>query len=83
MEFIWNLITLPFRLLSGILGLTIFLIGLALWIFCIYDCAKRRFRDPNHKWIWLAVLVISWPLGVSWLAAAAYLIFGRQQAYGY
>ena len=83
LEFIWNLITLPLRIVSGIFGAALFLLTLALWGFCVYDCAKRRFRDPNHKWIWLAVLVLSWPLGVPWLGAIAYLLFGRQQAYGY
>lgn len=82
-EFIWNLLTWPLRLVTGFLAMVIFLLSLALIIFCIYDCSKRRFRNPNHKWIWIAALVLSWPLGVSWLAAGAYLLIGRQQAYGY
>ncbi|MBW3625716.1 MAG: PLD nuclease N-terminal domain-containing protein [Armatimonadetes bacterium] len=78
----WDLITLPFRLVSGLLGILIWIIIFALWVYCVYDCATRRFRDPNHKWIWLAVLLVSFPLGLSWLSAILYLIFGRQQAYG-
>lgn len=77
----WDLLTWPFQALGWMLGLVIGLLLFGLWAFCVFDCIKRRFRDPNHKWMWLAALFVTIPFGLAWLAAVAYLVFGRQQAY--
>ncbi len=74
-----HLITLPFRILTGILGFTIGLILFLFWAWCVYDCLTRLFSDPSKKGIWMAILLISLPLGLSWLAAMIYVIFGREQ----
>lgn len=79
----WDLITWPFRLLTSGLAALVGLLLFGLWVYCVYDCATRRFRDPNYKTIWLIALVVSIFIGLGPLASAAYLIFGRQQAYRY
>ncbi len=71
---------------AGLTGLWIFcsviggLIGLlllVLWIICIIDVAKRQkdeFPDAgeNTKTIWLVVLIVSWVVSLSWVAAIVY-----------
>ena len=76
----WNLITWPFRIFSSILGALIGIILFFLWAWCVYDCITRRFRDPSHKGIWLAVLILSMFIGAGPIAAFIYMMFGRQQS---
>jgi hypothetical protein len=79
----WDLLMWPFRVLGWGLGVLIGLIIFGLWLYCMFDCITRRFRDPNHKWLWLAALVLSWPLGVPWLGVLAYLFVVKQRAFGH
>lgn len=62
-------------LLHSLIGLILF----AFWCWCVYDCiTTRRFRDPNKRYIWLAVLIVSLLIGLFPLGAFAYIIFGRE-----
>jgi hypothetical protein len=67
------------NLIQWILGSVIQLLIFAFVVWCVYDCAMRRFRVPTHKWIWLAVILLGFPP----LGALAYVIFGREQGYRY
>ena len=60
-------------IIGGLLGLFLFV----LWIICIIDVAKREkdeFPDAgeNTKTIWLVVLIVSWVVGLNWVAAIVY-----------
>jgi hypothetical protein len=63
---------------AWLLGHLIWLAMVALWIFCIWDCLNRRFRNPGHKWLWLAAIVV-FPI----LGCPLYLILAREQGYRY
>ena len=52
---------------------------LALWIWALVDCIKREFPGENDKMVWLIVLIVSFVVGLSWLAAIIYLIVGRKK----
>jgi uncharacterized membrane protein len=61
-------------LLSHLIALAM----IVLWIFCIWDCFTRRFRDPTHKWLWLAGIIVLPIVG-----CPLYLMLGREQGYRY
>ena len=69
------------NLTSSLLGLAIFLCLAAIWVWALWDCLKREFRDPNHKLLWLAGIVVPVLIGLGPLGAFAYLLFGRPQGY--
>jgi hypothetical protein len=72
------------HLLNSALGLAIFVGLCALWIWALYDCSMRRFRNPSHKWLWLGAIFITAPIGpLAAIGAMAYLIIGREQGYRY
>ena len=57
----------------ALIGLFLFIV----WIITIVDCAKRKednfpSKAENAKTIWLIVLIASWVVGLSWLAAIIY-----------
>ncbi len=73
-----QLLTWPFRMMGWLLGGLIALLMIVFWVWAVYDCATRRYADPNRKTLWLIGLVVSVFLGAGTLAALAYLIFGRE-----
>ncbi len=57
----------------ALIGLFLFIV----WIIAIVDCAKRKKEEfpsdaENAKTIWLVILIASWAVGLSWLAAILY-----------
>lgn len=59
--------------IGGLLGLFLFV----LWIICIVDAAKRKNAEfpgsgENAKTIWLVILIVSWVVSLSWVAAIVY-----------
>jgi hypothetical protein len=68
----------------GVLGL-IFLALFIFWIIMLVDCIKRPETDfpnssGNSKTIWLVVLLVSWLIGFSWLAAIIYYFMVKRAA---
>lgn len=59
-----------------IAGLSIFF--LVFWILMLVDCIRREFPDRD---IWLAILIISFFLGLYWLAVIVYY-FTVKKKYG-
>ena len=60
-------------IIGGLLGLFLFV----LWIICIVDVAKRKNNEfpgggDNSKTIWLVILIVSWVVSLSWVAAIVY-----------
>ncbi len=57
----------------GLIGLFLFI----LWIITFVDCLKRDSSEfpnasENTKTIWIVVLLVSWVVGFSWIAAIVY-----------
>lgn len=65
----------------------VLLVGLALfvfWIFMLIDCIKRKDdqfpnASDNTKTIWLVILLVSWILGLNWLAAIVYYFMVKKK----
>lgn len=58
------------------------LVGLAFfifWIIMLIDCVKRQFEQRNT---WLAVLIVSIFVGLSWLAAILYFFMVKRKNLG-
>ncbi len=51
------------------------------WLFMLIDAIKRQFPTENEKTVWLVVLIGSWFLSLSWLAAIVYY-FVVKRKYG-
>ncbi len=54
------------------------------WIFMLVDCIKRENdqfpnASENTKTIWLIVLLVSWILGLNWLAAIIYYFMVKKK----
>lgn len=48
-------------LILGIAGLVIF--SVVFWLLMIIDCAKREFKNPNDKVIWILIVIFLQLLG--------------------
>lgn len=58
------------------------LVGLAFlifWVLMLIDCAKREFPDKNT---WLIVLIVSFFVGMQWLAALLYYFMVKNKNLG-
>jgi len=53
----------PFNLIFGALGLVLYVLVVAFWIWMIIDCAKRNFHNGWEKFIWILVLVFGQAMG--------------------
>lgn len=70
----------------GIFGIVIAIIGglialffLIFWIIMLVDCIKRDFENRG---VWLAVLIITFFIGWSWLAAILYYFLVKRKNLG-
>jgi hypothetical protein len=34
------------------------------WSYCIIDSLRSQFKDPNMKWIWIVIVVLTQVIGV-------------------
>ncbi|MBI5392063.1 PLDc N-terminal domain-containing protein [Candidatus Woesearchaeota archaeon] len=46
----------------------------ALWIWMIIDCAKRKFKNDNEQVVWILILVFT-----GWLGAIIYYFAVKKQ----
>lgn len=53
----------PFNLIFGALGIILYILVIAFWVWMIIDCAKRKFRRGWEKIIWLLVVIFGQSLG--------------------
>lgn len=68
-----------FGIIIAIIGALIGLFFLVFWIMMLVDCIKREF--PNRG-VWLAVLIITFFIGWSWLAAIIYYFMVKKKNVG-
>lgn len=52
----------------------IIVLSLVIWVAALVDVARREFREPNAKLIWVLVIVLGHSLG-----ALVYFVVGRKQ----
>ncbi|MCX5701141.1 MAG: PLDc N-terminal domain-containing protein [Candidatus Omnitrophica bacterium] len=50
-------------LILGAAGLVIF--SVVFWLLMIIDCAKREFKNPNDKVIWILIVILLQLLGAT------------------
>ncbi|MDD3887432.1 MAG: hypothetical protein PHN19_01525 [Patescibacteria group bacterium] len=68
-----------FGIIIAIIGGLIGLFFLVFWIMMLVDCIKREF--PNRG-VWLAVLIITFFVGWSWLASILYYFMVKKKNVG-
>ncbi|MFA6296595.1 MAG: hypothetical protein WC663_04520 [Patescibacteria group bacterium] len=68
-----------FGIIVAIIGGLIGLFFLIFWIMMLVDCIKREF--PNRG-VWLAVLIITFFIGWSWLASILYYFMVKKKNVG-
>lgn len=66
---------LIFWIIAMVIGLAFFIF----WIVMLVDCVKREFEQRST---WLAVLIVSMFLGLSWLAAIIYYFMVKRKNLG-
>ena len=52
--------------------LPVILLGTALWLWMLVDCALRETADNQDRLVWVLIIIFTWSLG-----ALLYLIFRR------
>ena len=66
----WNILFLPFFMLSGLLALAAF----AFWIWMLIDCAMYEKSEGNDKIIWILIIIFTHFIG-----ALIYFLIRRPQ----
>ncbi len=49
----------PFALLTGLIGIIIWVLLFVLWIFMLIDCIKRNFKSDTEKIVWILVIILT------------------------
>ena len=56
---------LPLIFIMMAIGIVAFIF----WIYMLVDCAKRKFKEENHKFIWIVLIAL-----LGWIGALAYYL---------
>ena len=62
------------EMIGGFIGMILWIIGIAVWLWALIDILKSDFKDSIHKLLWFAVVFLLNLLGV-----ALYYFIGREQ----
>jgi hypothetical protein len=74
----FELLTAPFAILCGLIGVSLWLALALFWLWTLVDCVQNEPPTGNDKVVWLLVIVlVPWPFG-----ALVYYFFRRPDRIG-